>query len=210
MSTIAAESVSGNVLDSLKLVNVAPGKNPEPVKLTKEQAAAVDGLAKRAPDVYARLRVVTAQKNGLTLDTLDTLVMAKRAEMNEAAVIASSNPAPVRNDVRRREQQAENVRIQDEECDPAPPKMSLLDMQQDCVFIGEGPQVGFLSNPRRVQSLEESWPLHGRMRYNAAAAVPRRDPARHPDRDALEAQPRPRDRGYAHVPRWRWRNLPRP
>jgi hypothetical protein len=127
----------------------------EPSKLTAEQANIIAGMAKRSPDQYARLRVMTAERQGIPLETFDALVMVARDKLNDAAVAASVSVAPVRDDVRRREQQAENVRIQDEACDSTPPKMSLLDMLDDCVFIGEGPQVGSLSNPRRVQSLEE-------------------------------------------------------
>ena len=157
-----AEMMKGALNDDAEVLNkpadgvvLSVVKKPEPNALTAKQAAMVIAMAKRSPDHYRRLRIATAQREGIDIETFDVLVAAKRAELNEAAVIASSNPAPVRDDVRRREQQSENVRIQDEACDSTPPKMSLLDMLDDCVFIGEGPQVGSLSNPRRVQSLEE-------------------------------------------------------
>lgn len=60
-----------------------------------------------------------------------------------------------RDEARRRQQQEENVRIQNEVINVLPPVMSVDDMLDDCVWIAEGSQVGRLSSPRRVLSFKE-------------------------------------------------------
>jgi Family of unknown function (DUF5906) len=58
-------------------------------------------------------------------------------------------------EARRRQQQAENARIQDEAVSLMPPVMTVDDMLQDCVWIASGSQVGRLSAPKTVLSFGE-------------------------------------------------------
>lgn len=60
-----------------------------------------------------------------------------------------------RDEARRRRQREENDRLQELPFSILPPSMTVDDMQDDCVWIATGSQVGCFSNPRQVLSFKE-------------------------------------------------------
>lgn len=64
----------------------------------------------------------------------------------------ATDPRPVRNEQRREEQKAENVRLQLHGESALPPFMSVEDMEHDCVWIAEGSMVGLISDTQQVLS----------------------------------------------------------
>ena len=60
-----------------------------------------------------------------------------------------------RDNGRRRQQQFENVRLQEADVMPVAPSMNLGQMVEDAVWIADGSQVGFISNPRQVLSFHD-------------------------------------------------------
>lgn len=92
---------------------------------------------------------VAAEARRLRL--FDTMVEDFKAEIPDLA------PLPVtRDDERRAAQKLENERLQESlPFSVLPPKMSLEEMVDDCVWIAEGSQVGRMSNPRQLLTYRE-------------------------------------------------------
>lgn len=72
-----------------------------------------------------------------------------------ALVLPAASNISERDEARRRQQKEENVRLQDDARDTAPPRMSLSDMLDDCVWITAGCQVGRVSRPQAVLAFNE-------------------------------------------------------
>ncbi len=72
-----------------------------------------------------------------------------------ALALPAESDTGSRDETRRRQQKEQNARLQYDAHDVTPPRMSLTDMLDDCVWITAGSQVGRVSRPQAVLTFNE-------------------------------------------------------